>query len=627
MNILIVRSIILLICTFSVCAFSAPISLPGRLPLSGEDLDIASDQYRGALLHQFQEFILGLTVFPDHANPTSIDALNDLSTDKTYYLLPYYQPTDKYPVAGVQEVADNSLKVIASLQDLVTSADVALVYYEQITKERVSIESLRQHVKVQMTRAQREGNHTALAYLKQVDQNLAEQDLVLANKLVELHAKGEQGLSELTVALRKELVQEIVKSMATLGYQVTADEQAMLFSDQVKQQVEGILTVTAKAVHAMDFGVRQGLLLSGYTQQEMAFLDYYYQLRPDIRLVDIQPQQLHVSMAGMSVNQPRDDNPIVDNNAIVSAPRLYKGVNIQQNGKCGKYKQCNVMIDFTYIGAMMAKTAQWGVMALPVVLTADVKVQPPQLKGSMHCQLDKQWFNSGRIATRDQYAIYYDDAFSGLFNTVQKPCRWNVRQGEHDATRFYTTQAFMKYYQQQGIQRVLKSNTEQQQYGDYIQQELDYWQAREPSVVDWRWKNFLSWKDFYANDWHTNVKSIIQKQRNSFWQLTIDLNDSIKFEERVDTSESEIHQFILDAMPNFCWKSSMGQTQFLSACPKRGNYQARADHDVGKSIKLCKGNPFSLNCLDMIERINRQLETDDQGVIREPVTSFMLWEH
>ncbi|MBU2710418.1 hypothetical protein [Zooshikella harenae] len=626
MNKLIIRSIILLICSYSMCSVSAPISLPGRLPLSGEDLDIASDQYSGAVLQQFQEFILGLTVFPDHANPTSTDVLNNLSTDKTYYLLPYYQPTDKYPVAGVQEVAGNALKVIASLQDLVTSADVALVYYEQITKERLSLQSLRQHITSQITRAQQEGNHTAVVYLKQVDQDLAEQDLALANKLVELKVKGEQGLSELTGTLRKELVKEIVKSMATLGYQVSANERAMLFSDNIKQQVEGILTVTAKAVHRMDFGVRQGLLLSGYTEQEMAFLDYYYQLRPDIRLVDIQPQQLHVSMAGVSVNQPNTDNPIVDNNAIVSAPRLYKGVNLQQNGVCGKYKQCNVMIDFTYVGAMMANTAKWGVMALPIVLTADVKVKPPMLEGTMHCQLDKQWFNHGRTASRDQHAIYYDDAYSGLFNSTQKPCRWNVRQGEQDATRFYTTQAFMKYYQQQGVQRVLKSNSEQQLYGDYIQQELDYWQARESSIVDWRWKNFLSWKDFYTEEWRTYVKNIIQKQRSNFWQLAIDINDSIKFEEIVEAGESEVHQFILDAMPNFCWKSSMRQTQFLSACPKQGDYRAKADHDVGKSVKLCEGNPFSLSCLDIIERTNRQLETDDQGVIREPVTSFMFWE-
>src|SRR5260370_33073232 len=106
------------------------------LPLTGSDIEQAQGRLKSdSEVQNFIFFIKGLDVYPDHANPKEIRAMENKDLSKKYYIAPFFQASDERRVVGGQELADEGIKIIMEVKDLVSAFDFEIFKIILLMKE------------------------------------------------------------------------------------------------------------------------------------------------------------------------------------------------------------------------------------------------------------------------------------------------------------------------------------------------------------------------------------------------------------------------------------------------------------------------------------------------------------
>lgn len=180
---------------------ATPLKTLTTLPLVGEDLEIAQNALQNEEeLKQFAYFIKELEVFPDHSNPTNISQIENRSSEKRFFLAPFFQPSQERGIVGGQEIAEEGIKIIAEIYELLSSFDYELFQINQHAQEKTkksgTIKKLRSSLERQKDAL---GRESIEKLIDQINIEVAQHEVEL-KKLDEQAAKG---LSETSTSIKK----------------------------------------------------------------------------------------------------------------------------------------------------------------------------------------------------------------------------------------------------------------------------------------------------------------------------------------------------------------------------------------------------------------------------------------
>lgn len=605
---------------YCLSANAAPVMTPSSLPLTGDDINLAR-QYMSDEedIKTFARFIKGLDVYPDHQNPTQIPAMENKNIKKTYYISPYFQPPKNQQVTGTQEIAKQALEVIAAVSDLTSAFDYDLVKLGELDKDlNFYKKSLEKVIKALAS----EHDKFRISVLTGLKDELKKDIAAIQQQKRTITSAGIEGLQETGEGYRKQISNQVRFKLALLGIEATSEELNQFNSLKSEQMVDAITTMIARATNQGQFGIRQGIFTNGYTKQQAEYIKLYRLIRNDVKVSSVKATTVYARAASLTAETTHPSNHPVLNNGKVNALRLFTGVNAGTQGRCGNTKSCNVVIDLSYMGALMALTSQRGAITFPVIFEADVTFKQPDFHGTVNCDFKTGRKAQGRADVKDGGVIYDGDVYNKIHysSSEEGACNYEILEGDANSAAYYTIKTIYNNYMRMKTERAMKSKQEKDRYQEFVNREIQHHATQSQQQNGWEWHSLTTWTRAFGSGWGTVVSYVVGSARNFYWHTRIENTsnyDNVKFSTTIkEKNVLKTARLTFDGNPLMCWKGDM-LSKYLSACPT-SDYGEKADHDVGTNQQLCGDQGTSAQCIDTAEDADENANTDDNGVIQNP---------
>lgn len=567
-------------------ANAAPTMSATNLPI--DDALIQGLKARGKTDAQVEAFLVtlsGIQVYDDHKNPAA-DQRGDRTKSKVFWSAPYFTASAARSVVGAEQFADTAL---AALDD----ADKLLVSFEFQASEFRRLQDLRKELttriaSIDTSLANPNLEPIARTSLEALRPILVAEKLRVEQEINDLVTDGGNGASQLGLSLRQSIANSFILHMSRLGITPTPEERVLLASTDPNQWVLGLASLRARASTGQ-FGLRQVIFEAGFTTQQRDALTTYFSLRPDVLTRSLTAQSVAVRPTAQTLLDQNGEQVV--RNAVMQL----RGVNVGAQGACGSTQSCNVVIEYTDVGARSARfmggLTDSSPVLVPVTFEANVRVAEPDFVGSIHCDFRTGWTAEGRADVKDGAIIYdgdlsnkikydsIDDGFGG--------CALTVVEGDRDSAFFHTLMDIDGFYRKLHTERQQAAKAEKDAYRAHIEAELAQHQQHAQSRGSGGWfsdvfglvtgGNFLSGfagfllgetRDFY---WHTTTLDT-----HSIDAINVNQSYSIR-------NVTATHKFAFDGYPLVCYTPVAGSlTKQMKACPDAKFVDAETEVETGE---------------------------------------------
>jgi hypothetical protein len=549
--------------TIAQPVFAAPNMELTTLPISPQLASQLTSQ--GLSDEEIAEFFATLSqvnVYDDHTNPVDVAGRNDPSRPKTYWGAPFFAPSKTRSAVGAEQFSTYALTVLDRVNRTMESFEFPERQFSRLTHLRDGLEEQRTKALADLQKPTNTASQTA--NLNQLVAVLNEQLAAVNADIQALLAGADQSVNELPLGLRRSIADSVKVQLARIGIVATAQEQALIDNGEI---VSALSMMVARAGRGQ-FGLRQVILESGYTDKQREVLQTYLALRPDITTKGLSVTKvLALPIAQATINEDGQHE-------VESSTAMIRGVNIGSRGACGNTRSCNVLIEYTDIGARTSSFMPFGTpIALPVRFAAAVRVAEPDFVGSVHCKFRTGWTATGRADVRDGAIIYDGDLTDTLhFESSSSPdsgCQVNIAEGDRNSALYHTLLAIDAEYRQLFGERVRDAKVAKDAYEQSIRTMLAQQQANSQRP---RGGLFGDLVGFIGGPFGGFLSGLVRGVTDVFWHTT-KLNtssfDSVEITESYEIRNmTAVSQRDFDGFALVCYEQSGGGLNgVMKACP------------------------------------------------------------
>lgn len=580
----------------AVAVLAAPIASLGLLPIDDQDIEKIKAHVNGdeKLVEKFLITLNQLRVFPDHANPDDPSMVSNRGMLKKFWATPLLSPSQEKEVLGSLAIAEYGLTIIDEIEKIANTIDVDI-------RRAVMINDLILAKNDRLLDLDTELSDSRDEILKNLLLNekamIAEEISRLEQKLDEVKDKNKQGFSKHSQIWVKRAIDEIVRQLSRLGAYPTSEEQTLLSSTSASDINFGLAKLRARTATGQ-FGIQQVSLESGLNDLQVDILGLYSSIRPDVQIQSLRT----ISIYARPASQTTVD---VFENRDGGLPAMIRAVNGgTKKGDCGASATCNVVIEYTEMGARWAGGATTGSVFMPVYFQADVEYIEPEFFGSLECKFKNGLLSNGRLDIKDGGLIYDHDVTNKIkFKNVDEGgCNFDVRGGTKDSAEYHAFNNIYNNYIQIRFQRAQKSEkqmeSEEKKLKNEIEQIVEKLKTHPPDGQREGMVQMIL-KTLTSGEILVKVVNMVDK---FFWHTTILETESISevnLSETINIKNRMVRELrSYDAFPVLCWKNGVnGDTSrpFPSACATETLLNRKEpDSIVGRTQENCnaKKTPY-----------------------------------
>jgi hypothetical protein len=549
-------------------ANAAPTMSATNLPIDQQLIDALTAQGKSqdditALLTTLS----GIQVYDDHQNPSS-DQRGDRTKAKIYYSAPYLTASPTRSTVGADQFADSALSVLDDADDLLSSFELQAKEFRRLQDLRKSETTTLQSIDTALLTNLDPMKRTSLEALRLTV--VAEIDR-LTTEITDLVNAGSDGAAQLGLPLRHSIANAFVLQMSRLGLTPTSTEQGDLASDDPTQMVAGLASLRARAAEGQ-YGLRQVIFEAGFTTVQRDALRAYLALRPDVTTRSLVVQNMVVHPTAQTLID--QSGQYVTRNAVMQI----RGVNLGNGGVCGSTSSCNVLIEYTDVGARSARfaglSAQTPVL-VPVTFEAEVRVAEPDFVGSIHCDFKTGWTAEGRADVKDGAIIYDGDLSNKIkYDSIDSGfggCQFNITTGDTNSAYYHTLMDMDAFYRNLHTERQQSSKAEKDAYRASIEAELAYQQAHSQNRGSGGWfsdvLHLVTGGSFISGI----AGFLVGETRDFYWHTTtLDTHsiDAINVNESYNVhNTTATRKFAFDGFPLVCYTPTTDGGRLMKACP------------------------------------------------------------
>ncbi len=551
-------------------ATAAPTMSVTNLPIDNQLLNaLAAQGKTSAQIDTFLTTLSHIKVYDDHKNPPA-SQVSDRSKTKIYFAAPYFTASAARSVVGAEQFADQALQILDNVDDLAVLFNLRL-------KELQRLQFLQDDLDKRITAVDR-------ALTGTLDQNQRESLTVLRRNLVaerdsthqqilSLTTNGGNGAGQLSPELRQEVASAVVLQMSRLGVTPNATEQAQIRSSDPLTVTFGLASMRARA-GAGQFGLRQSIFEAGFNTEQRDALQTYLALRPDVTTRSLAVQSVFARPTAQSLVGQTGQVETRDSVMMI------RGVNLGNSGRCGSTQTCNVVVEYTDVGARGARVLGFaGTLTpvfVPVTFEAGVRVAEPDFVGSISCNFKTGWVAQGRADVKDGAIIYDGDLSNKIkYDSIDSGfggCRMTVTEGDADSAFFHALQDIDETYRRLHTERQQASKREKDAYRAQIEAELQWHQQNSQSRSRGGWFSDVFGLVTGGRFLRGFAGFLIGETRDFYWHTTqldthsideINVNQSYNIHNLMAT-----RTFSFDGFPLVCYVPQADGSKLMKACPE-----------------------------------------------------------
>ncbi|AGP34216.1 hypothetical protein [Sorangium cellulosum] len=550
-------------------------------------------------VNNFTATLAQIAVYNDHANPTDTGR-NDTSVTKVYWAAPYFTPSPARGAVGAELFADDALRILDAADQLLTSFEFQSQEYLRLTLRRKEMVDKIDQVDQALTRRP---DAIARQSLEQLRPQLVDELAAVEQEILALVELGADGAAAVGTSLRRSIANSIVLQLSRIGVTPSSQEQALLDSSDPQEWVTGLAQLRARASNGQ-FGLRQVIVESGYTAAQLDVLRTYLELRPDVVARSLSLTKVYARPAAQAVFDA--ELGYITRPGVVQI----RGVNLGSGGMCGGVRSCNVVVEYTNVGARSARFSHGSPTdvtpsLVPVTFEADVTVAVPDFVGSIECDFKTGWTSQGRADIKDGAIIYdgdltnkirydsIDDGFGG--------CRFDIQQGSEESAFYHILTDLDRYYSHLHTERQQAAKAEKDAYRRSIEAELQWHQANAERPERGGWFGDIFGLYYGGYIFHDIGAWFIGETRGFYWHTTmLDTHniDEIHVQQSYNVRNlTATRRYSFDGFPLVCWTPSPGSTEkTMKACPAEQFPEADTEANTGE--EACAAMDIFGDCLD-----------------------------
>lgn len=578
-------------------AKAAPTMSGTNLPIDQQLVDALTAQGKSQSdIDALFETLGHIQVYDDHANPPA-DQRSNRAKAKIYYSAPYLTASPTRSTVGADQFADAALTVLDNADDLLDSFEFTAKEYLRLLDLRKKDQSTITDIDNQLL-----GNLDPIkrASLVALRVTVSAEIDSLSQQIIAIQTSGSGGASQLGLDLRHSIANAFVLQMSRLGLTPTTAEQTQLSSDDPTQMVTGLANMRARAAEGQ-FGLRQVIFEAGFTAPQRTALTTYLALRPDVSTRSLPVQSVIVKPTAQTLID--QNGQYVTRNAVMQI----RGVNLGNNGACGSTSSCNVLIEYTDVGARAARFAGLGStvpVLVPVTFEADVRVAEPDFVGSIHCDFTTGWTAQGRADVKDGAIIYDGDLSNKIkYDSIDSGfggCAVTITQGDSDSAFYHTLMDMDQFYRTLHTERQQASKAEKDAYRASIEQQLNDAVAHATNRSTGGWfsdvVSFIGGGSFISGI----ATFLIGETRDFYWHTTtldthnidpINVNESYNIHNLTAT-----RRFSFDGFPLVCYTGQSDGSRLMKACPDA--QFDNGDNEESTGDDTCPERDIFGDCID-----------------------------
>lgn len=551
-------------------AAAAPTMSVTDLPIDQQLIDALTAQGKSqADIQTLFETLGHIRVYDDHQNPPA-DQRSDRTKAKIFYAAPYFTPSAARSTVGADQFADSGLTILDNVDDLLDSFNLEAKEFRRLQNQRAAETKTLNDIDTALPKVT---DPIQIASLNSLRLIVVAEIARLDQQINDLEHEGADGAAQLGIPLRHSIVQAFVLQMSRLGLTPNTTEQADLASDDPNRMVNGMSSLRARAAGGQ-FGLRQVIFEAGFTAQQRTALTTYLALRPDIATRGLAMQSVVVKPASETLID------VGGQSVIRESPMIIRGVNLGNGGVCGSTASCNVLVEYTDVGARNAHFAGLSSdtpvsVLVPVTFEGNVQVAEPDFVGSINCNFKTGWTAQGRADVRDGAIIYdgdlankikYDPIDSGFGG-----CKFTLTQGDTDSPYYHALMDIDQFYRRLHADREQASMAEKNAYRLSIEAELNAQVQHSQNRNSGGWfsdvVHLVSGGSFI-----TGIATfLVGETRDFYWHTTTLDTENI---DAINVNESyNIHnatatrKFSFDGFPLVCYTPRADGSRLMTACP------------------------------------------------------------
>jgi hypothetical protein len=581
-------------------ASAAPTMSVTNLPIDETLIDgLKARGKTDADVNAFLTTLSGVQVYDDHKNPDA-ELRGDRTKAKIYWSAPYFTASAARSVVGAEQFADTAIAALDDADKLLLSFELQALEFRRLQDLRKDLVKRIADVDSALANPNLDAiARTSLENLRPI--LVAEKDRV-EQQIDDLIAAGSEGAAQLGLSLRQSIANAFVLHMSRLGLTPTSEEQALLASTDPNQWVLGLASLRARAGTGQ-FGLRQFIFEAGLTATQRDALRLYLELRPDVTTRGLPVQNVAVRPTAQTLI---DQN---GNQVVRNAVMQLRGVNIGSNGACGSTLSCNVVVEYTDVGARNARflggPADTTPVLAPVTFDANVRVLQPDFVGSIFCNFKTGWTAEGRADVKDGAIIYDGDLSNKIkYDSVDSGfggCAFTIVEGDEDSAFFHTLKDMDEFYRKLHAERQQASKQEKDAYRAQIEAELARHQQQATNRSTGGWFSDILDLVTGGSILRGVAGFLLGETRDFYWHTTT--LDTHNIDEITVRQSYNIHnltatrKFAFDGNPLVCYTPVAGSlTRQMKACPDAQFPNADTETETGE--ETCAETDIFGDCID-----------------------------
>jgi len=551
-------------------AKAAPTMSVTNLPIDNQLLNaLAAQGKTSAQIDTFLTTLSHIKVYDDHKNPAA-SQVSDRSKTKIYYAAPYFTASAARSVVGAEQFADQALQILDNVDDLAVLFNLRLKELQRLQLLQDDLEKRIAAVDRALTGTLDPNQRESLTVLRR---NLVAERDSTHQQIEALKTNGGNGAGQLSPELRQEVASAFVLQMSRLGVTPTATEQAQIRSSDPLTVTFGLASMRARA-GAGQLGLRQSIFEAGFNAEQRDALQTYLALRPDVTTRSLTVQSVFARPTAQSLVGQTGQVETRDSVMMI------RGVNLGNSGRCGSTQSCNVVVEYTDVGARGARVLGFaGALTpvfVPVTFEAGVRVAEPDFVGSIACNFKTGWVAQGRADVKDGAIIYDGDLSNKIkYDSIDSGfggCRMTVLEGDADSAFFHALQDIDETYRRLHTERQQASKREKDAYRAQIEAELQWHQRNSQSRSRGGWFSDVFGLVTGGRFLLGFAGFLLGETRDFYWHTTTLDTHSI---DEINVNQSyNIHNltatrtFSFDGFPLVCYVPQSDGSKLMKACPE-----------------------------------------------------------
>lgn len=567
-------------------ASAAPTMSVTNLPIDDQLLNaLAAQGKTQAQIDAFLTTLSHIKVYDDHKNPAA-DQVRDRSKAKIFYAAPYFTSSPTRSVVGAEQFADHAIELLDDADDLLSSFNLLAKEYQRLQRLRKDIQEKINGVDTALAANPDPVKRASLEALRPI---LVAELGTVEQQILALANDGSTGLSQLGLALRHDIASAFVLQMSRLGLTPTPIEQAQISSDTPSRMVVGLASLRSRAGEGQ-FGLRQYVFEAGFNVEQRNALQTYLALRPDVTTRSLAVQTVSVRPTAQTLID--QSGRYLTRNAVMQI----RGVNLGNQGRCGSAQTCNVVVEYTDLGArsgrFLGSVADTTPIMVPVTFEASVRVAEPDFVGSIFCNFKTGWVAQGRADVKDGAIIYDGDLSNKIkYDSIDSGfggCQMTITEGDRDSAFFHALQDIDETYRRIHTERQQAAKREKDAYRAQIEAELQWQQQHSQSRSRGGWFSDVFGLVTGGRFLLGFAGFLIGETRDFYWHTTT--LDTHNIDEINVRQSYNIHgltatrTFSFDGYPMVCYTPQSSGSRVIKACPEaqltNGDTEAGAGEDT-----------------------------------------------